>query len=188
MNVYTVRPSQQSEQGLYYLSFSAVWSRSILSFWAVWSGSSLFASHSSLIKVKVNSHPQEQSDQGLHYLPFSAILSWSTLFRILSKQYYHGFTLCAILSSLIRIYTVCHTQQSDQSLNYLSFSSLWWGSTQFAMLSSLNRLSTICYPQSHQGLQFVPYSAVWSGSTLSEILSKRYYQGLHCAQFWAVWS
>ena len=70
MKIYTVCYSQQSDQGLYYLSFSAIWSRSTLSFSAVWSGSTLFAIRSSLIKVKVHCHPQEQSDQGLHYLPF----------------------------------------------------------------------------------------------------------------------
>ena len=38
---------------------------------------------------------QEQSDQGLHNLPFEAVWSKSTLF--------------AIHSSVIRVYTVCHS-------------------------------------------------------------------------------
>ena len=106
MKIYTVCHSQQSDQGLYYLSFSAVWS-----------GSTLFAIHSSLIKVKVHCHPKEQSDQGLHYLPFLAV--WSTLFAILS---------------LIRVYTICHSQQSDQGLHYLPF-----------FLSSIIKVYNVCH-------------------------------------------
>ena len=34
----------------------------------------------------------------------------------------------------------------------------------------------------------MPFSAVWSGSTLLVILSKQYYQSLHCFTFSAVWS
>ena len=49
----------------------------------------------------------EEFYQGLHCLPFSAV--WS------------GSTLIFILSSLIRVYTVCHFQQFDQSLHYLPF-------------------------------------------------------------------
>ena len=214
MTVYTLRHSQQSDQGLYYLIFSAVWSRSTLSFWAVWSGSTLFAIRSSLIKVKVHSHPQEQSDQGLHYLPFSDVWSWSTLFPILSKQYYKGLhclpfsavwlgsTLIVSLSSLIRVYTVSHSQQSDQGLHYLPFT-VWSGSILFSILSR----------QYYQCLHCFIYSAVWSGSTplaiLSSLIKVKIYtvifrnslirvyiichsqhsdQGLHYYPFSAVWS
>ena len=163
MNVYTVRHSQQSDPGLYYLSFSAVWSRSTLSFWAVWSGSTLSAIRSSLIKVKVHSHLQEQSDQGLHYLPFSDVWSWSTLFPILSTQYYQG-------------------------LHCLPFSAVWLGSTLFVSLSSPIRVYTVSHSQqSDQGLHYLPFT-VWSGSILFSILSRQYYQGLHCFTFSAVWS
>ena len=144
MNVYTVRHSQQSDQGLYYLSFSAIWSRSTLSFWAVWSGSILFAIRSSLIKVKVNSHPQEQSslikvytichsqptDHVLHYFPF-------------------------FLSSIIKVYTVCHFQLSDQGLHYLSVSAVWSGSSLFAILSRLVTVYTICHSQLSDQGQFL---------------------------------
>ena len=161
--MYTVSHSQQADQGLYYLSLSAVWSRSTLLFWAVWSGSTLFAIRSSLINVKVHSHPQEQSDQGLHYLPFSDVWSWSTLFPILSKQYY-------------------------QSLHYLPFSVVWLGSTLFVSLSSPIRVYTVSHSQqSDQGLYYLPFR-VWSGSILFSILFRQYYQGLHCFTFSAVWS
>ena len=110
--VYTVCHSQQSDQGLHCLPFSAVWS-----------GSTLFAILSSLIKVKVYTlilmnilikeytvfHSQ-QSGQGLHYLSFSAVCSRSTLFAILSSQ--------------IKVCTICHSKQSDL-LQCLPFSAVW---------------------------------------------------------------
>ena len=123
MNFYTVCCYQQSDEGLYYLSFSAVWS-----------GSTLLESRSSLIKVKVHCHPQEQ---GLHYLPFSAV--WPTLFAILSRHYlsfflrsstlfFHSFlaflwrsTMIAIFDCLVNVYTICHSQQSDQGLHCFPF-------------------------------------------------------------------
>ena len=174
------------------------------------------------MKVYTVCHSQ-QSNQGLHYLSFSAIWSGSTLFAILSKQFYHGLhcflflavrsgsTSFAILSSLIRVYTVCHSQQSGQGLHYLLFS-VWSASTLFAILSSLIRAYTICHSfyaalsrstlfailsilirvyttchsqqsdegqgllchsheQSDQGLHYLPFSAVWSRTTLFAILS-----------------
>ena len=107
----------QSDQGLQYLSLSAVCS-----------GSILFAILRSLIGVYTICY--SQSDQGVQNLQFSAVWSGSRLFAILSKQYYqslhclpflavwsglHCFpfsaglsrsTLFAILSSLIRVYTI----------------------------------------------------------------------------------
>ena len=80
-------------------------------------------------------------------MPFSALLS--------------GSTLLAILSSLIRLYTFCHSQQSDQGLHCLPFSAVWLGSTLFAII----------FKQYYQGLHCLPFSAVWSGSTLFAILS-----------------
>ena len=93
--------SQQSDQGLHYLSFSADWSssRSTLSFLGkVWSRSTLFANLSSLIKVKV----------------YTVILR-NSLIRV---------PLIAILSSLIKVYTVCHSQLSDKRLHYFPFSAV----------------------------------------------------------------
>ena len=158
---------------------------------ALWSGSTLFPILSrlirvytivilSLIRVYTVWHSQ-QSYQGVHYLPYSAVWSRSKLF--------------AILSNLIRVYTICHSQHSDQVVHYLLFS-VSPGFTLFAILSSLIRVYTICHSQqSDQGLNCLPFSAVWLGSTLYKILSKQYYQGLHCAirrlyylPFSAVWS
>ena len=97
-------------------------------------------------------------------------------------------TLLAILSSLIRVYTVCHSQQSDQGLLYLPVSAVWlrsrstlsfsgtiWsGSTLYAILSSLISVDTICRSQhSDQSLHFLPFSAFWPG--------------LHYFPFSAVW-
>ena len=117
IRVYTICHSQY-DQGLHHLPFSAVWSRSTLSFSTVLSGSLLFLS--SLIKVKVNCHSQEQSDLGLHF---------------------------DILHSLIRVYTVCHSHQSDQGLQCFPFSAVWSKSTLFEILSSLIRASTVCNSQ-----------------------------------------
>ena len=143
---YSICHSQQSDQGPYYLPFSAVWSRtrSILSFsGTVWSGSTLYTILSILIRVDTICHSQHY-DQSLHYLPFSAV--WS------------GYTLIAILSSLIRVYTTCYSQQSDQGqglqcsqaqtdqgLHYMTFSAVWPWSTLFAILSILIRIYTICH-------------------------------------------
>ena len=189
MRVYTICHSQ-SDQGLHYLQFSAVWSRSTLfailnslirvyiifhsqqsdqdlyylPFSAVWSMSTLFAILSNLIRVYtichsqqsdqgqgLHCHSQEHSDQGLHYLPLSAVWSRTTLFDISAA--WSGSTLLAILSSLIKVYTVSHSQQPVQGLNYLPFSAVWSGSTLFTILSSLIRVYTIWYSQqSDQGL------------------------------------
>ena len=92
-------------------------------------------------------HSREQSDQDLQYLPFSAV--WS------------GSTLLAILSSLIKVNTVCHSQQSYQGLHYLALSAVWsrprytllfsgtvWsGYTQFAIRSSLIKVYKVCHSQ-----------------------------------------
>ena len=113
IKVYTTCHSQQSDQGLHHLPFSAVWSssRSTLSFLGiVWSRSTVFANLSSLIKVKV----------------YTVILRNSLI-----------TTLIAILSSLIKVYTVCHSQLSDQHLHYLPFSAVWSGSILYAILSSM---------------------------------------------------
>ena len=161
--------SQHCDQGLHYLLFSAVWSRSrsMLSFWGtIWSGSTLFAILSSLVRDYTICHSQqsdqgqgphcpsqEQSGKGLHYLSFSAVWSAYTVSHSqLSDQglYYLPFsvwsrsTLFAILRSLMSVYTICHSQQSDQGLYYLPFSDLS-GSTLFAILSSLIKEYTICH-------------------------------------------
>ena len=165
IRVYTVCHSQQSDQGLNYLPFS------------VWSGSTLFAILSSLIKVYTICHSQ-QSDQGLHYLPFStAVWSGSTLFAILSSLVKVKVYTVILRNSLIRVYTVCHSRQSDQSLHCLPFSAVWSGSTLFAILSSQNRVYTVCHSKSDQGLHYLPFSAVWSRSMSTLSFSGTFWSG-----------
>ena len=137
IKVYTVGHSQRSDQGLQYLPFSAVLS-----------GTTLFAILSSLIKVKFHTVilrnslvriytlcPSQKSDLVLHCLPFSAV--WSTSNQVLYclpfSAVWSGSTLFAILS-LIRVYSFCYSQQSDQGLHYLSF-----------FLSSITKLYTVCH-------------------------------------------
>ena len=139
----------------------------------------------------------QQSDQGLHCLPFSAVWSGSTLFAILSSLIKVKVYTVILRNSLIKIYTICHSNQSDQGLHCLPFSAVWSRSTLFAILSSLIRVYTIChsfqvvlsrstlfallrslimvYPichsqQSGRGLHYLSFS-VWSGSTVFAILS-----------------
>ena len=98
-----------------------------------------------------------QSDQGLRYLPFWPVCSESPLL--------------AILSSLIKVYTICHSQQSNQGLHYLLY-----------FLSSIIMVCTVCHSQqSDKGPHYLPFSAVWSGSTLIAILSSliRVYASCH---------
>ena len=208
IRVYNICHSR-SDQCLHYLPFPAVWSRS-----------PLLSILSSLIKVYTICHSQ-QSDQGLHFLRFSAawsmsrstlsfsgtVLSRSTPFAtpislIKSK-------LFAFLISVIWVYTIfhsqrsdqglhclpfsavwsgsigfCHSQQSDQCLHNLSFTDVWSGSTLFAFLSSQMRVYTVWHSQQFdQGLHFLPFSA-WSGSTLFAILSSliRVYTTCHFQQ------
>ena len=122
-------------------------------------------------------------------------------------------TVFAILSSQIRVYTVCHSQQSGQGQQYLLFS-VWSSSTLFAILNSQIRFYTVCHSQQYdQCLHYFPFflrsifkvyclpnSAVWSGSTLFAIRSslikvkvhchpqKQSDQGLHYLPVSAVWS
>ena len=181
IRAYTICHSQQSDQCLHNLSFLAVSSRSTLL--AILTSLIKFKIYTvilrnCLIKVYTICH-LKQSDQSLHCLPFSAVWSRSTLFTFLSKQYYQGLhwspfsagrsgsTQLAMLSSLIkvkvytvilrnsviRIYIICHSQQSDQCLQCLPFSAVWSGSTLFAIVGSLIRVYTICQSkQSDQGL------------------------------------
>ena len=159
---YTICNSQHSDQDLHYLSYFL---SSIIKVYtvchsqhfdqgqhylpfSVWSGSTLFTIRSSLTIVYTILH--SQSDQGLHCCPFSAVWSGSTLF--------------SLLSCLIRIYTVCHS-----SLAVLLRSSL------FAFVSSLIRFYTNCDSRkSHQCLHSLPFSTVWSGSTLFSIITQIY--------------
>ena len=235
IKVFTICHSQQSDQSLHCLPFSAVWSECPLfailnlisvytiwlSFLAVWSRSILFAILNIFISVYTTCHSQ-QFDQGKHYLQFY-VWSVSTLLAILSKQYYRGVhclpflavwsgsTRFTILNSLIRVYTICHSQQSDYCRHYLLFS-VWSASRLFAILSNLIRVCSICHSfcavlsrstlfailsivisvyticyseqsdqdqrlychseeQSDQSLHYLPFSAVWSGTTRFAILS-----------------
>ena len=153
---------EESDQGLQYLPFSAVWS-----------GSTLLAFLSSLIKVNTICHSQ-QSYQGLHYLALSAVWSRPRYTLLFSETVWSGYTQFAIRSSLIKVYIVCHSQQCDQGLHCLPFSAVLSRSTLFVILSSQNRVYTICHSQeSDQGLHCLPFSAVWSGSKLFAIFSSR---------------
>ena len=155
IRVYTNCHSQKSDHGLHYLPFSVACSVSTLfailyrqsdqvlhclPFSAVWSGSTLFF--------------YSQSDQGLHFLPFSAV--WSKTRSTVIRR-----------NSLIRVYTICHSQQS----------------VLFVILSHLISVYTfyhsrsdqglyICHSQqSDPGLHYLLFSAVSSRSTLFPILS-----------------
>ena len=123
--VYTIFHSQLSVQGLYCLPFSAVWSRS-----------TLFAFLSSLIRVYTICHSQ-QSDKGLHYLPFSAVWSRSRSALSFSGTFWSRCTLFTILSSLVKVYTICRSQQSVQGLHCLPFSTVRSKSALFAILNNL---------------------------------------------------
>ena len=91
---------------------------------------------------------------------------------IINEIWYMCCDIWYILSqNLIRVYTICHSQQSDQSLHCLTFSAVWPVSTLFAILSSLIRVYTVCHAQqSDQGLHGLPFS-VWWRSTSFSILS-----------------
>ena len=167
--------------------------------------------------------------KGYTVLSFSAIWTGSTLLAILSSLIKVNVYTVILRNSLIRVYTIYHSQQSDRGLRCLPFSKAdWLGSTLFAILSSLIMIFTICHSQqsdqgqglhrhsqehSDQVLHYLPFSAVWSWSSLFAILSSlikvkvytvilrnsliRFYtiyhyqqpdQGLHCLPFSAVWS
>ena len=136
----------------------------------------------------------QQSKVGLHCLPFS-VWAGSTPFTIFSIL----IILCTvILSSLIRVYIIFHSQQSYQGQGPLLFSgTVWSGSTLFA-IHILIRVYNICHSQYDQGLHHLRFLAVWSRSTLFAILSRlikvkvHYHsqeqsdQGLQCLPFSAV--
>ena len=133
IRVYIICHSWQCDQGLHYLPFS------------VWSGSTLLAILSSLIRVYTICHSQ-QSDQCLNCLPFSAVWSGSTPLAILNSLIKVQINTLILRNSLIRVYTRCSSEQSNQGLHFLLFSALWSGSTLFAILS-LIRIYTICHSQ-----------------------------------------
>ena len=185
MSVFIFYHSQQSDQGLHSLPFSAVWSRTTLfailslirvytichSFYAALSRSTLFSILSILIIVYTTCHSQqsdqgqclhchshEQSYQGLHYLPFSVVWSRSRSTLAFSGTVWSGSSIFVILKSLIWVYTVCHSQQSNQGLFCLPFSVIWSGSTLFAILSCLIKVYTVCHSQqSDEGLHYLPF-------------------------------
>ena len=204
INVYTVCHSQQSDRGLHFLPFS-VWSGStVFPFSAVWSGSTLFPVLSKYYYKAIHCLPFLAVWLGRHYLPFSAVWSRSRSSLWFAGTVTSGSTLFAILNSLIRVYTVCLSpQQSDQGLLCLPF-----------FLRIIIKVYTVCHSQqSDQGLHYLPFSAVWSGTTLFDILSSlikvkvhtvilrnclvRVYSichsqksdlNLHCLPFSAVWT
>ena len=159
--IYTVWNSQQSEQHLHCLPFSAVKS-----------GSILFAILSSLVRHCTICHSQ-QSDQGLQYLPFSAVLSGTTLFAILSSLIKVKVHIVILRNSLVRIYTICQSQKSDlvlhclpfsavwstsnQVLYRLPFSAIWSGFTVFVILKMISVYSFCHSQQSDQGLHYLSF-------------------------------
>ena len=79
-------------------------------------------------------------------------------------------TLFAILSSLIRVYTICHSQpsdqdlhchseQSDQGLHYLPFAAVWSRSrSTLTHRNSVIKVYTFCHSQtSDHGLYYFPF-------------------------------
>ena len=87
-------------------------------------------------------------------------------------------TLFAILSSLIRVYTICHSQPSDQGLHCHSEQ------------SDQGLHYSICYSkQSDQGQgPLSPTGTVWSRSTLFAILRRLIMVYTISNSFWAVLS
>ena len=111
--------------------------------------------------------------KGYTVLSFSAIWTGSTLLAILSSLIKVKVYTVILRNSLIRVYTICHSQQSDRGLCCLPFSTaVWLGSTLFAILSSLIRIYTFSNSQqSDQGQGLHSFSGTfWSGSTLFAIL------------------
>ena len=169
------------------------------SFSAVWSGSTLFAILSSLVRDYTichsqqsdhgqgpHCHSQEQSAQGLHYLSFSKV--WSGLHCLPFSAVWSTSTLFAILSSLIRVCSVCLSQQSDQGLNYLPFSAVWSGSTLFAILSQIRVYTISNSQQLDQGLHYLPFSLSSIIKVYTVCHSQQSDQGLHYLTSSAVWS
>ena len=178
----------QSDQRLHYLLFSAVWS-----------GSAVFA----IFSVQCN--------QDLNCVPFSALWSGSTLLAFLSSLIKVKVYSVILRNNLIRVYTICHSQQSGQGLHVLPFSAVgsrsrttlsfsgtvWSGSTLFVILCSLISVYIDCHSQqSNQGLYCFPFLIIWSGSILFAILSlikvytvchsQQSDECLHCLPFSAV--
>ena len=145
IKVSIVSHSQQSDQGLHYLPFSAVWS-----------GSTLFTILNRLKTVYTlpfSVLSGSQFEQAQKCLPFWAVWSESTLLTILSSLIKVKVYTVILRNSLIRVYTTCQSQHSDQDLHYLPFT-IWSGSTLFAILSMI-RVNTICHSQ--QSNQALPY-------------------------------
>ena len=127
-------------------------------FSAVWLGYTLLAILSSLIKFYTNFYSQ-QSDQGLHCLPFSAVWSSSRSTLSFSGTVWSKSTLFGILSRFIKVYSVCHSQQSNHGRQYLLFSAVWSRATLFAIRSSLIRDYTFCHSQQNDEiLHYLPFS------------------------------
>ena len=147
IRVYTICHSQPSDQGLHCHSEQSDQDLHYLPFAVVGSSSSsTVIIRNSLIKVNTIFHSQ-RSDNGLHYFPF-------------------------FLSSIIKVYTVCHSFLAVLSRSTLfAFSAVWSWSTLFVILSSPIRVYTVSHSQqSDKGQHCLPFT-VWSGSTLFAIHS-----------------
>ena len=117
IKVYTVCHTQQSDQGLHYQQSDQ--GLHFLQFSAVRTVSTLFAI---LSLIRVNTvYLSQQSGQDLHYLPFSALWSRSRCTLSFPGTVRSGSILYAILCSLIRVCTICHSQYYGRSLHYLPF-------------------------------------------------------------------
>ena len=104
-----------------------------------------------------------------------------------------------MLRSLIRVYTVRHSQQfdwvytvcnskSDQGLQYLPFWTVWSGSSLFALIS-LIRLYTIRHSQqSDHGLHYLPFFLSSIIKVYTVCHSKQSDQSLQYLSFSSVWS
>ena len=120
-------------------------------------------------------------------MPFQAVWPRSRSPLSFSDTVLSRSTMFSILSSLIRVNIIFHSQQSDDGLTWLPFSAVWSGFALVGILS-LIRVYTDCYSQQcDQGLHCMPFS-VWSGSTLFDILSSLFRVYTICHSFIAVLS
>ena len=145
ISIYSTCHSQQIDQFLHYLKFSAVWSVSPL------------FDILSLIRVYTICHRRLIRVPGPTLFPILSSMISGYIIGYSQSGFYciwhsQQSALFSILSSLIRVYTVCHPQQSiqglhschsqqpDQGLHCLLFSAIWSTSTLFPILSSLIRV------------------------------------------------
>ena len=190
-----------SESTLFAIPFTSFgWRSSLIRVYSVIPFAS-FGWRSSLIRVYTVCHSmKEQSDQSLHCLPLRLHEGAFRLHRLDKGAVWSGSTLFAIpfasfgwRSSLIRVYTVCHSicifldegaVWSGSTLPFcLDEGAVWSGSTLFAIpwRSSLIRVYTVCH-----------FVCMKEHSVCIVWIKEQSDQGLHCLPFrldeGAVWS